>query len=149
VDPFYLWTGLASFAMFVVGLVATGYVLLRLPVDFFTNALAPNPKRRFKHPALHYTWCVVRNVLGAGLVVAGIVMLVTPGQGLLTLVVGLMLVDFPGKRRASLKLIRRGYLIEGANRWRARYGRPAFEVPEEGGNGECRNPNDERMTKHE
>lgn len=126
----YLYTGLASLVMFVVGLAATGYVLLRLPVDFFTNALSPNPKRRFNHPALHYTWCVVRNVLGAALIIAGVIMLVTPGQGLLTLIVGLMLVDFPGKRRLSLKLIRRGHLIEGANRWRLRYGKPLFEIPE-------------------
>lgn len=118
--------------MFVVGLAATGYVLLRLPVDFFTNALSPNPKRRFNHPALHYTWLVVRNVLGIALVVAGIVMLVGPGQGLITLIVGLMLVDFPGKRRLSLKLIRRWRLIEATNKWRLRYGKPLFQIPEGG-----------------
>jgi UPF0716 family protein affecting phage T7 exclusion len=148
VSPFYLYTGLASLVMFVVGLAATGYVLLRLPGDFFTNALSPSPKRRFKHPALHYTWLVVRNVLGAGLVIGGVVMLVTPGQGLLTLVVGLMLVDFPGKRRLSLKLIRSWRLIEAANNWRLRYGKPLFEIPaaenDEGGSS-----NDERMTKPE
>lgn len=115
--------------MFVVGLAATGYALLRLPVDFFRNGLSPNAERRFAHPALHLGWCVARNLLGAALVVAGIIMLVTPGQGLLTLVVGLMLVDFPGKRRLSLYLIRRGHLIEGANRWRARYDKPPFAAP--------------------
>ena len=144
--PFYFYTGLASLVMFVGGLAATGYVLLRLPGDFFTNALSPSPKRRFKHPALHYTWLVVRNVLGAGLVIGGVVMLVTPGQGLLTLVVGLMLVDFPGKRRLSLKLIRSWRLIEAANNWRLRYGKPLFEIPG-AENDEGRNSNDERMTK--
>lgn len=129
-SDFYLYAGLASLAMFVVGLAATGYVLLRLPVDFFTNALSPSPKRRFKHPALHYTWLVVRNVLGIALVVAGIIMLVGPGQGLITLIVGLMLVDFPGKRKLSLKFIRRWRLIEAANNWRLRYGKPLFEIPE-------------------
>jgi len=131
VSPYYLYAGIASLVMFVVSLAATGYILLRLPGDFFTNALSPNPKRRFKHPALHYTWLVVRNVLGFALVVAGIVMLVGPGQGLITLIVGLMLVDFPGKRKLSLKFIRRWRLVEAANTWRLRYGKPLFEIPKE------------------
>lgn len=117
--------------MFVVGLAATGYVLLRLPKDYFSNSLSANPKRRFEHPALHIAWCVVRNALGVGLVVAGVAMLFLPGQGLITLVVGLMLVDFPGKRRLSLELIRRWHLIDAANKWRTRYDRPPFELPEE------------------
>ena len=117
--------------MFVVGLAATGYVLLRLPADYFSNSLSANPKRRFQHPVLHVVWCVVRNLIGAGLVVAGIAMLFLPGQGLITLAVGLMLVDFPGKRKLSLVLIRRWHLIEAANKWRARYEREPFELPAE------------------
>lgn len=117
--------------MFVGGLAATGFALLRLPGDYFSNSLSPNPKRRFKHPALHVAWSLTRNLIGAVLVAAGFAMLFLPGQGLLTLVVGLMLVDFPGKRRLGLELIRRWHLIEGANKWRARYDRPPFELPED------------------
>lgn len=117
--------------MFVGGLAATGYVLLRLPADYFANSLSPNPKRRFKHPILHLTWSITHNLIGAGLVAAGVAMLFLPGQGLLTLIVGLMLVDFPGKRRISLELIRRWHLIEGANKWRTHYKRPPFELPAE------------------
>jgi UPF0716 family protein affecting phage T7 exclusion len=131
VTSFHIWCGVASLVMFVVGLAATGYVLLRLPTDYFSNSLSASPKRRFKHPALHMAWSIVRNLIGVGLVVAGIAMLFLPGQGLITLVVGLMLVDFPGKRKLSLELIRRWHLIEAANKWRARYKRPPFELPDE------------------
>lgn len=42
---------------------------------------------------------LVKNVFGFVLIVAGIVMLVTPGQGLLTIFLGLAIADWPGKRR--------------------------------------------------
>ena len=66
------------------------------------------------------------------LVMAGIAMLVLPGQGLLTILLGIMLLEFPGKRRVELMLLRRPEILAGLNWIRRHANRPPFEVCEEG-----------------
>ncbi len=46
-----------------------------------------------------------RNLYGGLLIIAGVIMLFTPGQGLLTLLAGFLLLDFPGKRRTWRKIL--------------------------------------------
>lgn len=112
-----------SAALLLVGLVALPWVLIRLPDDHY---LRP-PARR--HPAL---WAL-RNAFGVVVLLAGAAMLVLPGQGLLTLLAGLMLVDFPGKRRLEVRLLRRPSVRAAVDRIRARAGRGPLELPEEPG----------------
>jgi hypothetical protein len=47
-----------------------------------------------------------------------------PGQGLLTVMVGLFLMDVPGKRKLQMALLRRPTILGGINRLRARFNRP-------------------------
>ena len=73
---------------------------------------------------------VVAAAAGAGRAV-GLVMSVPgiPGQGLLTVLIGLMLVDFPGRRRLERALARRRGLLAAMNRIRARFGHPPLLPP--------------------
>ncbi len=54
-------------------------------------------------------------------------MLVLPGQGLLTILFGLILMDFPRKRQLERRLIKVQPVRAAANWIRQRYGRPPFE----------------------
>jgi hypothetical protein len=74
---------------------------------------------------------VAKNLLGILLALAGLVMLVVPGQGLLTLVAGLMLVDFPGKYRLERWLATRPPVWRSINWLRRRAGREPLEQPDE------------------
>jgi hypothetical protein len=65
---------------------------------------------------------VLKNVLGVFLVLLGVLMLVLPGQGLLTLMVGLFLIDFPGKHRVLQRLISRPKVLGVVNKLRQRHG---------------------------
>jgi hypothetical protein len=49
-----------------------------------------------------------------------------PGQGVLTILLGVMLLDFPGKRELEAKLVSRPQVYRAVNRLRARYGKPPF-----------------------
>ena len=71
---------------------------------------------------------VGRNVLGCLLIAAGVAMLVLPGQGVLTILVGTMLVDFPGKRRLERWIVERGPVLRAMNWLRERAGREPFAV---------------------
>lgn len=72
-----------------------------------------------------------KNILGVLLVVLGIVLSLpgVPGQGVLTILIGVMLVDFPGKRRVERRILGRRRVLAAVNRLRARFGRPPLEAP--------------------
>lgn len=112
--------------MAAVSLVIAGYVLARLPADYFVNPDAQRPGRRT--PVLRILALVVRNVLGWVLVALGVVLSLpgVPGQGLLTILMGVMLIDFPGKHRFQRWLVTRRVVLLAVNRLRARAGQPPF-----------------------
>jgi UPF0716 family protein affecting phage T7 exclusion len=71
---------------------------------------------------------VVRNVFGSLLLVVGVLMLVLPGQGLLTILIGLTLLDFPGKRRFVRRLLMRPQVLRVINAIRRRFGVAPLQV---------------------
>ena len=66
------------------------------------------------------------NAIGATFVLAGAVMLVLPGQGLLTLLLGVLLTDLPIRRRVIGWLCRRRRLARALQRLRQRARQPPF-----------------------
>jgi len=101
--------------------------LASLPADHFTR---PPPPRAKASPATVLR-LVGRNLAGATLVLLGVVLSVpgVPGPGLITLLVGLLLLDFPGKRRIEVAVLRRPRLRAAVDRARARRGRPPLDLP--------------------
>jgi hypothetical protein len=67
-------------------------------------------------------------VIGFVLLAAGIAMLVLPGQGILTMLIGISLVDFPGKRQLERKLIGQPAVLNAINKMRQRFGQPPLTV---------------------
>jgi hypothetical protein len=63
-------------------------------------------------------------------VLAGIAMLLTPGQGILSIIVGLGMMDFPGKRAILLRVARQKRVLRAVNRLRRRFGRKPLAPPE-------------------
>jgi hypothetical protein len=120
-----LAVGAGLFVAFaLLSVVLTGWVLLRLPADYFVGPHAP-AFWRDRHPALRAVGRVLRNVLGIVLVIVGIVLSLpgVPGQGLLTILIGLICLDIPAKRRLEQRLVRRPRVLGFINRLRTRYGR--------------------------
>jgi len=119
------WLG----ALGVVSLVLTALLLpvfiVRLPEDHFLASRRELAQRR---NVWQWVGRVVKNVLGMLFVLAGIAMLLLPGQGVLTILIGLLLVDFPGKRWLELRIVRRPKILDFMNRLRARRGRPPLLV---------------------
>jgi hypothetical protein len=64
------------------------------------------------------------------LVALGIVLSLpgVPGQGLLTVLLGVMLLDFPGKSRLEQKLLSRPSIVNAINKLRARFKKPPLEL---------------------
>ena len=82
------------------------------------------------HPILRVLGIAAKNLAGTVLILLGIIMALpgVPGQGFLTILIGLTLVDFPGKRKLERSLVRRKAVLGAVNQLRARFGRPDLEV---------------------
>ena len=120
-----------SVALVVLTPAAVAWVVVQLPKDYFTAKRRP-PSTRSKKPLVAPKPLVLlKNALGAVLVLAGIAMFVLPGQGLLTLVAGVMLLDFPGKYRLERRLALQRQVWQSINWLRKRFGREPMEKPKE------------------
>jgi hypothetical protein len=80
------------------------------------------------HPVPGLALLVAKNVCGLILILAGVVMLVLPGQGMLTIVLGIMLLNFPGKYRLERRVARMRPVARSINWMRARAGHPPLKV---------------------
>ena len=126
-----LW-GVAIFLVtFTVSIAITVVVLIKLPATYFKAEHG----REFwveRHPALRWSGLIGKNLLGAFLVLLGVVMSLpgVPGQGVLTILLGVMLLDFPGKRALELKLVSRPKVLHAINRIRQKFDKPPLLLDE-------------------
>ena len=116
-------------ATFVVNLAIVTVILVKLPVDYFKKT----HKTKFwsgPKPAVHAAKVVGKNLLGVLLVAIGVVLSIpgVPGQGLLTILLGVMLVDFPGKRTVEQKLLKKPSITNGITKLRKKFGKPPLEL---------------------
>jgi hypothetical protein len=98
-------------------------ILLTLPPEHFEREGVLRAPSRLAQ--------IARNVAGVVLIGVGLVLSVpgVPGQGLLTVLTGIVLVDFPGRRSVELALVRRRGVLPALNRLRARFNRPPLRPP--------------------
>lgn len=122
------WLAAVSALTFAGSLLVIPLVAARIPADYFcAHRRGPTLWRR-RHPGLRLMVLILKNVLGLVLFLAGMLMLFLPGQGLLTIFLGIMLMDFPGKYRLEKFIISRGPVLRGINWLRQRSGVPPLEV---------------------
>ena len=113
----------------LIGIVLVPALLLRIPAHYFARRHRRDSAEPRRHPVLRVVLNGTKNVLGATLVLAGIALLVLPGQGVITLLAGLMIMNYPGKFALERWLVRRPHVLPALNWLRARYGRPPLLPP--------------------
>jgi hypothetical protein len=116
-----------SIVGFIGSLIVIPFVLVRLPPQYF-DVRYPRTWMKEDHPVLRWVGLILKNVVGVVFFLAGVAMLFLPGQGLLTMLIGLSLVDFPGKRRLESKLVGRPTVLKTINALRHKFGRPPLTV---------------------
>ncbi len=123
----YWWVLPLSAAMFFSTLALIPWFVIRLPADYFCRRRRPLLPRG-RGLAGWLLW-LPKNLAGALLLLAGVAMLVLPGQGILTILLGLMLLDFPGKYQLEHRLLRRPRVLSTLNWLRRRAHRPPLRMP--------------------
>ena len=115
-----------SILLLVISALVLPWYLARLPHDYFVRELRGQSLNGI-NPKLRYPLLVAKNLLGGVLAIASLAMLVLPGQGLLTLVVALSLLDFPGKYRLERWVASKPSVRRVLNWLRERSGKRPFD----------------------
>lgn len=125
-----IWFGASSVVFFVGTLIAIPFILVRLPPNYFDER-HPRLWMPDHHPVLRLLGFLVKNAVGAVFLAVGIALLFLPGQGILTILIGVSLLDFPGKRYCERKIVGQPTVLKAINGLRAKYSKPPLTVKDD------------------
>jgi hypothetical protein len=110
---------------FGLSFLAIGIVVVKVPENYFSSHYERDflPDSPF---LIRWGAVILKNILGVILVCIGIILSLpgVPGQGILTILIGLIMIDIPGKRPFEAKIIKRPTILAAVNDLRARYKKP-------------------------
>ena len=122
-----IWLTAGSLVGFIGTLIAIPFIMVRLPADYF-DTRTPRLWMKDHHPVLRLAGLIIKNAVGAVFLLAGLAMLFLPGQGILTMLIGISLLDFPGKRKLEAKIVGQHTVLQALNAMRAKFGKPPLTL---------------------
>ena len=108
---------------------AIAIVMVKIPKNYFSS----HYKRDFMPGSsfiVRWGAVIAKNIFGVFLIILGIALSLpgVPGQGILTILLGLIMLDIPGKRPLEARIIKRPAVLSAINNLRSRYGKEPLEV---------------------
>lgn len=122
------WVSIGSGILLVLGAIAVPWIVSKLPKDAFSNLQRPGWLDR-QPAAVRIPLRLMKNVLALVLIILGVAMLVLPGQGILAILLGVMLGDFPGKLKLQQWLLARPKVMKSLNWLRRKFSKPPLDPP--------------------
>ena len=116
-----------SVASFVVSILFCTLVIAYLPSDYF---LSKRQLRHIRQPIFRIGLKCIKNLFAVLLVIVGIIQIPLPGQGVLTILIGVIISDIPGKRKLERRIISSPVVLATANSIRSRFKRPMLLLDE-------------------
>ncbi len=107
------------------------WAIVRIPPDYFAHNTPPQLPWGKMHRGLRTAAMFAKNLLGILLFIVGIVLSLplVPGPGIVTILLGLALVDIPGKRVLERRIVAYPRVFTALNKLRARYNQAPLEKP--------------------
>ena len=128
------WTGenwwkvaIVSVTSFVLTLVGCTVMITNLPSNYFIGSYK---EHRINNPFVRFFVSLIKNIVGLLLIIVGALMCLLPGPGLLNVLAGLIISDFPGKKRLARRIIRIRSVFLTANKIRLHFKRQPLELEE-------------------
>jgi hypothetical protein len=122
-----VWMGIGSAVIFFASLASLPWLVAKIPEDYFVPKKRRPTQWKTKRPLIRLIVLIGKNCLGYILLLGGTLMLFLPGQGILTMVTGLMLIDYPGKFRLERKLVNTPAILKSLNWLRAKAKQPPLQ----------------------
>ena len=121
-----IWLGLISMVIFFFSLLSIKWLVGMIPEDYFIRNGAS--KTKSNNPVLWYFVVIFKNLFGYTLIFGGIMMLILPGQGLFTIIIGLLLSNYPGKYKIEKKVIAIPSVLRSINWLRKKTNKPPIKI---------------------
>jgi len=122
-----LGLGVSSIFILVLSILGIGWFVAHIPEDYFLSSKRKPTKWQEKKPILRLVVIFGKNIIGLFLIIGGLLMLVLPGQGLLTMVTGLLLINYPGKYKLEQKLVAMPSIFRALNWIRIKAKKPPLK----------------------
>ena len=119
--------GISSIFIFFISILGISWFIAQIPEDYFLRSKRQPSKWREQKPILRFVVMFGKNLIGLSLIIGGLLMLVLPGQGLLTIVTGLLLVNYPGKYKLEQKLSSMPSIFRALNWIRVKAKKPPLQ----------------------
>ena len=123
---FFFWLGIVSSVIFLMSLLSIGWLVSLIPSDYFINR--KDSKFKLNYPVAWIVSAVIKNIFGYILILGGILMLILPGQGLITIFIGLLLSNYPGKYSIEKRIIATPKILKSINWLRKRSNEPPLII---------------------
>lgn len=121
--------GAVSAVIFIISLLSLPWLAAKIPQDYFLySQRQPSLWQAKTRPIFRLLLIVVKNLMGCILLAGGFLMLFIPGQGLLTIFMGLVLIDYPKKFTFEKKLVTIPAILKGLNWLRKKADKPPLNV---------------------
>ena len=120
------WSVVLSIIMIVLAMLIIPIRIILLPQDYL---LKKDDRTPFLTKLANKPYLIFKNLLGILLILAGIAMLILPGQGVIVLIIGLSLMNIPAKHRLMLRMMGHPRILRAINRLRSRANKPQLETP--------------------
>ena len=121
-----LWFGSISLFVFLFSLLSIKWLVSLIPEDYFINK--KDSKIKTNNILIWYIVLILKNLIGYSLILGGIMMLVLPGQGLFTIIIGLMMSNYPGKYSIEKKFIAIPTILKSINWLRRKSNKPPIRI---------------------
>ena len=121
-----LWFGSISLFVFLFSLLSIKSLVSLIPEDYFINK--KDSKIKTNNIFIWYIVLIFKNLIGYSLILGGIMMLVLPGQGLFTIIIGLMMSNYPGKYSIEKKFIAIPTILKSINWLRRKSNKPPIRI---------------------
>ena len=121
-----IWFGSISLFIFLFSLLTIKWLVALIPEDYFINKRVT--KIRSINPMLWYVVLIIKNIIGYSLILGGVMMLVLPGQGIFTIIIGLMLSNYPGKYSIERRFIAIPSILKSINWLRRKSNKPPINL---------------------
>ncbi|MDB3950005.1 hypothetical protein N9403_00045 [Gammaproteobacteria bacterium] len=119
--------GASSILIFIISILGISWFVAQIPEDYFLSSKRKPSKWQEQKPILRLAVLFGKNIIGVSLIIGGLLMLVLPGQGLLTIVTGLLLINYPGKYKLEQKLVEMPSVFRSLNWIRVKANKPPLK----------------------
>lgn len=119
--------GTASLVIFAITLILLPIIILKLPEDYFCSERRTSAR---KHSPPLLALVFIKNLIGFVFIVVGLFLLLLPGQGIITILIGLAITNFPGKHRMVRRITKQPAVGKTLNKIRQLGDQPPLQMPE-------------------